>query len=98
MAEKEQSLKRFVFTYSSAAVSQNKINEVYDLTDDMWADWAVKAASVPPPYTMERAHANYYASKVLTEQKLWRYVEERKPRFVVSSVLPGFIISLGTEP
>ena len=96
-AEKEQSIKRFVFTSSSAAVSQNKTNEVYNLTDEMWADWAVEAAWAPPPYTMERALANYYASKVLTEQKLWKYVEERKPHFVVNSVLPDFIIGLGVN-
>ncbi|KAF2724201.1 NAD(P)-binding protein [Polychaeton citri CBS 116435] len=96
-AEKEQSIKRFVFTSSSAAVSQKKINEVYDLTDRMWADWAVEAAWAPPPYTMERAHANYYASKVLTEEKLWSYIEERKPHFVVNSVLPDFVIGLGAN-
>lgn len=96
-AEKEQSIKRLVFTSSSAAVSQKKINEVYNLTDKMWADWAVEVAWAPPPYTMERALANYYASKVLAEQILWKYVEEKKPHFAVSSVLPDFIIGLGVD-
>ena len=93
-AEKEHSLKRFVLTSSSAAASQNKLNEVYDLTDKMWADWAVDEAWAPPPYTMERAVANYFASKVLTEQKLWKYVKARKPHFVVNSVLPDLIVGL----
>ncbi|RYP78483.1 hypothetical protein DL771_000436 [Monosporascus sp. 5C6A] len=97
-AEQEQSIKRFVLTSSSFAVSQNRPNEVYDLTPKMWADWAVKEAWAPPPYTMERASANYHASKVLTEQKLWKYAEERKPHFVVNSVLPDFVIGLGINP
>jgi nucleoside-diphosphate-sugar epimerase len=97
-AEKEQTVKRFVLTSSSAAVSQNKVNEVYDVTRDMWAAWAVKEAWAPPPYTMERAKANYYASKVLTEQRLWQYIEEKQPRFRVNSVLPDFVIGLGINP
>ncbi|RYP13149.1 hypothetical protein DL765_007024 [Monosporascus sp. GIB2] len=69
-AEQDQLIRRFVLTYSSAAASQDRLNEVYDLTPNMWAEWAVKEAWAPPPYTMERARANYYASKALTEQKL----------------------------
>jgi nucleoside-diphosphate-sugar epimerase len=97
-AAKEKSVKRFVLTSSSAAVSQNQMKEAYDLTADMWADWAVQEAWAPPPYAMERARANYYASKVQTEQKLWQYVKEKKLHFVVNSVLPDFIIGLGIEP
>lgn len=97
-AGKELSIQRFVLTSSSAAVSQDICNEVYDVTHEMWADWAVKEAWAPPPYTMERARANYYASKVITEQNLWRYVKERKPHFAVNSVLPDFIIGLGIHP
>jgi nucleoside-diphosphate-sugar epimerase len=97
-AEKKKTVKRFVLTSSSAAVSQNKVNEVYDLTPEMWADWAVKEAWAPTPYTIDRAKANYYASKVLTEQRLWKYLEEKQPQFVVNSVLPDFIIGLGISP
>lgn len=97
-AEQEPSVKRFVLTSSSAAVSQDKINEAYDLTPKMWGEWAVKEAWAPPPYTMGRARANYYASKVLSEQRMWSFVKERDPRFAVSSVLPDFVLGLGPNP
>lgn len=97
-AENEPSVSRFVLTSSSAAASQDRINEVYDLTPAMWADWAVEEAWAPPPFTVERARANYYASKVLSEQRLWKYVKERNPQFVANSVLPDFVIGLGVDP
>jgi nucleoside-diphosphate-sugar epimerase len=97
-AENEPSVSRFVLTSSSAAVSQDKFNAVYDLTPEMWANWAVEEAWAPPPYTVKRARANYYASKVLSEQRLWKYVEEQRPRFVANSVLPDFVIGLGVDP
>ncbi|USP77765.1 hypothetical protein yc1106_05039 [Curvularia clavata] len=97
-AENEPSVSRFVLTSSSAAASQDRINEVYNLTPAMWANWAVEEAWAPPPFTVERARANYYASKVLSEQRLWKYVQERNPRFVANSVLPDFVIGLGVDP
>lgn len=97
-AEREPAVRRFVLTSSSGAVSQDKVNEVYDLTPDMWADWAVEEARAPPPYLMGRARANYYASKVLSEKAMWEFVQEVKPHFVVNSVLPDFVIGLGPNP
>ncbi|KAE8822905.1 hypothetical protein PTNB85_08911 [Pyrenophora teres f. teres] len=97
-AEKEPSVSRFVLTSSSAAASQDRVNEAYDLTPDMWANWAIEEAWASTPHTEQKARANYYASKALSEQRMWKYVEERNPRFVVNSVLPDFVIGLAVKP
>ncbi|KAH9878176.1 hypothetical protein J1614_003393 [Plenodomus biglobosus] len=97
-AENEPSVSRFVLTSSSAAASQDRVNEAYDLTPDMWANWAIEEAWASTPHTEQKARANYYASKALSEQRMWKYVEERNPRFVVNSVLPDFVIGLAVKP
>lgn len=93
-AMKVKSIQRFVFTSSSTAATQSKFNEVYDLTDQSWNDEAVTKAWASPPYTQDRMMDVYAASKVQSEQKLWKLVKERKPHFVVNTVLPDFLAGL----
>lgn len=43
----------------------------------------------------------YNASKVQSEQALWKFMEERKPNFVANTVLPDFVtgrpVNLGKQ-
>lgn len=57
-----------------------------------WNESAVEAAWAPPPYEPSRAMLVYAASKVAAEQALWKFVEERKPRFTTNSVNPAAIL------
>lgn len=90
-AAKEPSVKRFVLTSSSSAANQMEINEPYDLTPQSWNTTSVEKAWAPPPYGQDRVLHTYNASKVQGEQALWKFVEERKPHFVVNAVLPDFV-------
>lgn len=97
-AAKTPSVKRFVLTSSSAASTQMLFNEEYDQTPDSWNETAVKMAWAPPPYTDERAALTYCASKVQSEQAMWKFMKEKKPHFVANSVLPDFVCGAPLSP
>lgn len=89
-AEAEPSVKRFVQTSSSSAAAMGRANEKFDLTAETWNDKAVEEAWKPPPYAPDRAIWTYSASKTQQEQEIWKFVKEKKPHFVVNSVLPDY--------
>ena len=78
-AYKEPSVKRFVFTSSSAAavVSSPDIPAA-DITEDSWTDFIVDAAWADPPYTQERGMVTYAASKNQAEKAVWKYHKENR--------------------
>lgn len=85
VAYSEPSVKRFVFTSSSSAATGNRDTLV---NEESWSEGDVRAAWADPPYTMERAGAVYAASKVQSEQAVWKYHQERrheKPELVVNT-------------
>jgi len=85
------SIKRFVQTSSSSACeTHGLVNTPYDITDESWNLRSVEEAWKPPPYGMDRIYSTYSASKVQQEQEIWKFVKERKPKFVVNCVLPDF--------
>ncbi|KAF4456172.1 hypothetical protein F53441_1656 [Fusarium austroafricanum] len=90
----EPSVKRFVFTSSSAAaVVSIPGRPGVTVTEKDWAEGAVKKAWADPPYNLDRAGAVYAASKVQSEQAVWKYHNEHrseKPELVVNTVLPNF--------
>lgn len=88
-AAKEPSVKRVAYTSSSVANTFPTPNTVFEITADTWNDAASSAAWAPPPYNMDRALAVYSASKVEAERACWKWVEEKKPGFAFSSVLPS---------
>lgn len=86
------SVKRFVLTSSSSAANGFSVgNKTFDMLPNEYNLTAVEEATAPPPYTEARALSVYAASKVLQEQELWKFVKERRPHFVVNSVLPDFV-------
>ena len=88
-AAKQTSVKRFVYTSSSTAISAPKPNVEFTISTDDWNKEDVEAAWKPPPYEAERAWATYGASKTQAEQKMWKFVKEHKPSFVLNTVLPN---------
>ncbi|PNP51923.1 hypothetical protein FNYG_15864 [Fusarium nygamai] len=98
----EPSVKRFVFTSSSAAAVVSlpdmpgiKVNE------ESWCEDAVHKAWADPPYTPDRAGIVYAASKVQSEQAVWKYHQEHrseKPDLVVNTVIPNFNWGRSIDP
>ena len=88
-AAKEPSVKRFVYTSSSTAISGPKPNKKFEVNIKDWNTEEVEAAWKPPPYTPERALPVYGASKTQAEQAVWKFIEDKKPGFVVNAVLPS---------
>lgn len=83
----EPSVKRFVFTSSSAAAA--KVDEGgLTITEDSWNEQAVEAAWAEPPYGPDRAGPVYAASKTQSEQEVWKFHKEnreKRPDFVVNT-------------
>ncbi|EIM83869.1 NAD-P-binding protein, partial [Stereum hirsutum FP-91666 SS1] len=88
-AAKEPSVKRVVYTSSSTAQAFPTPNTVFEITSDTWNEPASKLAWAPAPYTPDRALPVYAASKVEAERAAWKFVEENKPGFEFSTVLPA---------
>jgi nucleoside-diphosphate-sugar epimerase len=91
-AAKQPKIKRFVLTSSSTAAGVPSYDKENVLTAETWDQEAVDLAWAPPPYTDERSFAVYRASKVEGERALWNFVEEEKPSFVCSTILPNMNI------
>ncbi len=89
-ASKTPSIKRFVFTSSSTAILIPRLNEVFTITTSQWNDDAVAKAWEPSPYEADRAFTVYAASKTQAEREVWKFVKEKKPGFVVNTILPNF--------
>ncbi|RDA86150.1 hypothetical protein CP532_3056 [Ophiocordyceps camponoti-leonardi (nom. inval.)] len=91
-AAREPSVRRFVYTSSSAAVTPYTRNKRSYIDSGSWNEGEFKEAWAPPPYNDDRRLAVYAASKALAEKECWRFVEEKKPAFVLNAVLPNCTI------
>ncbi len=87
-AAKEPSVKRFVYTSSSTAITAPKPNEKFEISMKNWNDEDVEKAWKAPPYDPDRAWAVCAASKMLAEQAIWKFAKERKPAYIVNTVVP----------
>jgi nucleoside-diphosphate-sugar epimerase len=84
---KVSSVKRFVYTSSATAATLPIQGKPGHLDENSWNDEAVKVAWTPP-HVPEKGYAVYGASKTEAERALWRFVAEKKPGFVVNTILP----------
>lgn len=105
----EPAIKRFVLTSSSSAVlpaDTDTYMQPVVVTEDSWSEDAVKLAWAPPPYAPERGLAVYAASKVESEQAVWKYHKEHqltRPDLTVNtgmftSFLKVMGLTLGSSP
>lgn len=88
-AARNSSVKRFVYTSSSAAATPPIANKKFHVDVCTWNDADVEAAWAPPPYKDDRKLAVYAASKALAEKECWRFMQEEKPAFILNAVLPN---------
>jgi nucleoside-diphosphate-sugar epimerase len=89
-ADKEPSVKRFVFTSSSTAATNPVPNKEFTIDQSSYNQVAIDKAWADPPYTeADRAWNVYGASKTQGEQAVWKYVKEKKPHFECNTVLPN---------
>ncbi|KAG2180186.1 hypothetical protein INT43_003975 [Umbelopsis isabellina] len=88
-----KSVKHVVVTSSSASVVRGNSAPEYAHTEE---DWNTDASEMmkqllekkqPVPHMV-----GYAASKVEAERALWKFREEAKPHFYISTVLPTFVI------
>ncbi|KAL8709192.1 MAG: hypothetical protein Q9220_006072 [cf. Caloplaca sp. 1 TL-2023] len=93
-ASRQASIKRFVYTSSSTAMTCPLLNQPYTITNLMWNESDVAKAWAPPPYHPDRAFTVYAASKTQAEQAMWKFVKEEKPGWGFNAVLPNF--NMGT--
>lgn len=88
-AAREPSVKRVVYTSSSITTGFTQPNKPCNITTESWNDVASTLAWAPAPYEDDRKWIVYGASKTEAEKALWKFVEEEKPGFEFSTVLPS---------
>ena len=67
---------------------RQKPNVEFTISTKNWNE-NIEAAWKPASCELERAWSVYGASKTQTEQKMWDFVKEKKPSFVLNTVLPN---------
>ncbi|KAK9896079.1 NAD(P)-binding protein [Cystobasidium minutum MCA 4210] len=88
-AAEEPGIRAFVLTSSSTAATAPKPNTKFHISRDLWNEDDISKAWAPPPYEPERAWAVYGASKAQSEQAAWEFMKEKKPHFILNTVLPN---------
>ncbi|KAH8194207.1 hypothetical protein TruAng_011629 [Truncatella angustata] len=91
----EPSVKSIVYTSSIAAAVDITPGVTAHAGPDTWNNRAVEIAWAPPPYTQERWHMIYQASKVEAEKALWAFAKTNKSHFTVNVVSPATILGEG---
>lgn len=86
-AAKTPSIKRFVYTSSTATLPQ--LESGVHLTPSSWTDPAVVDMAWAEPHSQEKAPLVYTASKYLGEKACWDFMAERKPHFDLNTVVPN---------
>ncbi|KAL2051077.1 hypothetical protein ABVK25_008671 [Lepraria finkii] len=64
-------------------------NVKFTISTKNWNNEGIEAAWKPAPYEPERAWSVYGVCKTQAEQKMWEFVKEKKPGFVLNAVLPN---------
>lgn len=91
-ALEESSVQQFVYTSSCVATFLPSPDNKSRVERDTWNEEAVRLAWAPPPHAPEHGFNVYAASKVAAEKAVWKFVEEKKPRFSVNVISPGTVL------
>ncbi|BGP15806.1 hypothetical protein JCM10213_005712 [Rhodosporidiobolus nylandii] len=88
-------VKQIVLTSSFAAMSDYKkgLNPGKRYTEEDWCPLTWEEAKRSDDQTLV-----YVASKVHAEKAAWRFVEEEKPAFSLTTILPVFILGRTAQP
>lgn len=79
------SIERFVYTSSTATLPS--MSEPIHITPSSWAPDSVVETAWSEPYTPANSVAIYSASKISTERACWDFMKERRPGFVLNTVV-----------
>ncbi|ORY74541.1 NAD-P-binding protein [Leucosporidium creatinivorum] len=94
-AHAEPSVKRVIVTSSFAAVTSPHLDPRpgHTYTEQDWnpSTWEEAVASKDP-------HFVYLASKTFAEQAVWKFVEDNKPSFTVTTIVPPVILGRPLQP
>ncbi|RTE80695.1 hypothetical protein BHE90_004796 [Fusarium euwallaceae] len=97
----ESSVKRFIYTSSSASL-YNPLDEPSEVvTQDTWNEEAIRQAWKEPPYEPQRGMAVYAAGKTQAEKEIWRFHREHRHEradLVVNTVLPDSNLGKPLDP
>jgi len=86
-------VKRFILTSSSNALTLPRPNTEYRLDQNSWNEISSKEAWKTEGYDpAARPMHVYSASKVDSERAAWDFVEKEKPQFILNTVCPNFNI------
>lgn len=88
----EPSVKAFVYTSSIVASTFPAPGNNTRVDRNTWNEMAVELAWSPPPHPPNQGGIVYAASKVAAEKAVWKFVEDKKPKFKVVSVNPAMIM------
>jgi len=97
-ASKSSTVKSFVYTSSASALAPAVYSVPRKLDASSFNEEAVKKAWAPPPYTTDRAFDVYAASKTQGDQAVLAYSKEKKPHFVITSVVIGLNFGKVLDP
>jgi nucleoside-diphosphate-sugar epimerase len=84
-AQKEPKIKHFVLMSSIASVMQEREDD-YTYTEKDWNNYAEAVVAKEGKATPGRVI--YFASKVAAEKAMWKFRDEHKPKFTLTSILP----------
>lgn len=94
----QPSIKSFALTSSSVAAVWPKSNVEYDIGEDTWNEESLEKAYSLPDNDPHKPWHIYAASKMLGERAAWNFYNEKKPGFVMNTVLPGCNFGPMLEP
>ena len=69
---------------------RKKPNVAFTISTKNWNNEDIEAAWKPASCELERAWSVYGVSKTQTEQKMWEFVKEKKPSFVLNGFITKF--------
>jgi nucleoside-diphosphate-sugar epimerase len=87
-AQSSPTIKQFVYTASALGAVPMLADVAFHCDASSYNDTAIELAWAPPPYEASRGGFVYMASKAEAEKAVWKFVDEKKPSFVVNTVLP----------
>lgn len=96
-AARTATVRRVVYTSSHGAVRSPGDISHLNVTQATWNDEAVRRA-YSSDASMKDALAMYCASKTLAEKACFKFVEQQKPDFALTTILPNFVCGPTLSP
>ncbi|CAI6332443.1 unnamed protein product [Periconia digitata] len=96
-AATQDTVKRVVYTSSSAALITHTPGLEYHLDAHSWNEEAKVVWTLPVTQGFSRGYINYAAKKVEAEQRAFQWMKDNTPKFDFNSVLPNSTFGIMTR-